>query len=500
MLNFSSPSKHFPAPRTRNPRPTMYPLQGRCVVWGVGTGLIGVSLFSSPLVGFAVLAFFLVVGALWRRDEPPILTFCLALQWLFVVFGYFYQEVTGRSPTGPPGDFDGAVFLSLVGLLVIVAGVRSALKLLEPWLLSERGKQTRSAHSYDLRRLFCYVILAYSVSWVVEVQPTELAFAIAGFISHSLAFRGVLLCLLFLAILRQQTGYGYGAIAGMFVLLPESTSMFAAWSGVLFLPLILLLGECKLWSKSISDRRRNIRIALAATGTVVSLFVMGLTWQGGVKNTWRSELKRGAARATPIEKMRTLVSVVEEVLSEMDWNKAFESLAERLSGSFYFSHVLLHVPDMMPHENGGLTMRALEHTFKPRFLFPDKPDLGSNSRLVSKYTGFYVAGEESETSIGFSYMAEFYIDFWRIGMFVPLFLWGFIVGLVYGAVFLVSPSHHFAYAAVTVMLLQPFASYEGEIAYLLAGLAQVFIVFGLLLYFIGPWLHRKLLVRSQLRS
>ena len=90
-------------------------------------------------------------------------------------------------------------------------------------------------------------------------------------------------------------------------------------------------------------------------------------------------------------------------------------------------------------------------------------------------------------------MAEFYIDFGPIGMLLPLLLWGFLIGLAYGALFLLSPSHEFACAAVAVMFPQPFASFEGEIAYLLAGLLQVFIVFGLLLFLFGPVFHRKLL-------
>ena len=474
-------------------QPALYPLQRRFLIWAVSAGLISGLVFLSPLIGLSFFVLFVILGALWRIEEPPILVFCLSFQWLFVVTGYYYQLFTGDFPGGLPGDLEGAVLLSLLGLLIIVLGVRLGLKLLEARLLLRRGKVEPKVHVYHIGRLFWYVIIAYSISWVVKVGPTEFAFDVAGFISHAVAFRGVLLCLLFLAVLRQRTGYRYAAIAGVFVFLPEATSMFAAWSGVFFLLFILLMGEWKPWSGSVADRRRNTRLASTLTGVTACLFVMALIWQGGVKSNWRWALATGAAEAGPTEKLKILGSITEDVLSQLDWSQAWESLAERLSGAYYFSHVLLHVPGIVPYENGELTMRALEHTFKPRFLFPDKPDLGSNSWLIREYAGFYPAGDESGTSIGLTYMAEFYIDFGRVGMFVPLFLWGILIGLAYGALFLLSPSHEFACAAVAVMFPQPFASFEGEIAYLLAGLLQVFIVFGLLLFLFGPVFHRKLL-------
>ena len=47
------------------------------------------------------------------------------------------------------------------------------------------------------------------------------------------------------------------------------------------------------------------------------------------------------------------------------------------------------------------------------------------------YTGSRVAGTEEGTSIGIGYMAESYIDFGPIYMFVPILLLGVFYGLIY---------------------------------------------------------------------
>src|SRR2546428_6904586 len=95
------------------PHADMYPLQRRLLVWGLVVATTGGILFLSPLAGFAFLVLFGAVGALWRRDEAPILVFCIAYQWFFIVTGYFYQQITGRYPGLPAvGDLQGAVLLS----------------------------------------------------------------------------------------------------------------------------------------------------------------------------------------------------------------------------------------------------------------------------------------------------------------------------------------------------------------------------------------------------
>ena len=83
---------------------------------------------------------------------------------------------------------------------------------------------------------------------------------------------------------------------------------------------------------------------------------------------------------------------------------------------------------------------ALRHIVTPRILFPDKGLVASDSEMVRKYSGVFVASTEEGTSIAFGYAAESYVDFGLPWMFVPSILFGIVMGLAYRAVFRVI--HH----------------------------------------------------------
>jgi hypothetical protein len=74
---------------------------------------------------------------------------------------------------------------------------------------------------------------------------------------------------------------------------------------------------------------------------------------------------------------------------------------------------------------------TLHHVFSPRVFFPTKAELQNDSDMVRKYSGVWVAGDQTGTSIAFGYAAESYIDFGIPWMFVPMVVFGFLMGLAY---------------------------------------------------------------------
>src|SRR5688500_13819938 len=179
------------------PYPDQYPLQRRMLVWGLAAALFVGTLLLSPLAGFALLVLFVVVGALWRHDAPPILALCLAYQWFFTMVGYFYQQITGRYPgTHIPGDLTNAILLSLIECLIVTAGVRAALDLMRRSL--SRWKSAISVSHYSVPRLFWYVVVAYSIYWSGTIAPMHIWFDAGQIIYKNLAFAAVLLFWLFL--------------------------------------------------------------------------------------------------------------------------------------------------------------------------------------------------------------------------------------------------------------------------------------------------------------
>jgi hypothetical protein len=472
----------------------VYPLQRRALIAGAIIGSVAGLMLWNALAGYALFVLAAIIGLLWRKEEPPVLVFCLCFQWLFIAVGYFYLLLTGAFPFQDfaLGDLEGATFLSLLGLLAIIFGARLGIRLLARKSQTV-SSQTNPPTAYDIRLLFWAVVCLYITNWFFEIFPRELAFNQAQLISTILSVRDIFLCLLLLSVFAQRTGYRYAIAAAIFVTLPQSISQHSAFSWIFIFIGVALLREWRPWLKLPQVRRRNRLIVAAASGIGIVLLFLALVWQGGVKDNWRYMLRVETSLSSPVDKLGALAVIIQKTYSNLEWADAAESLATRLCGTFYFSHTLLHVPRRVAHEDGALTQRAINHTLKPRFLFPDKPDLGSNSWLIWQYTGLPAAGEESETSIGLTYMAEFYVDYGRYLMFVALFGWGLLIGLIYGWILRRAPSLLMAGATVIVLFPQPFSSFEGEIAYLLGGLIQTTLVFVVLLHFLGPLVHRRLL-------
>ena len=101
---------------------------------------------------------------------------------------------------------------------------------------------------------------------------------------------------------------------------------------------------------------------------------------------------------------------------------------DRLWAIYYPALAVARVPDVVPHTDGKLMLDTLQFMFMPRVFFPDKPEIGSDSELVRRYSGVWVAGANEDTDIAFGYAAESYIDFGVPMMFMPVFIWAHVHG------------------------------------------------------------------------
>ncbi|HLG14347.1 MAG TPA: O-antigen polymerase [Blastocatellia bacterium] len=472
-------------------RPTAYPLQH--VFWQIGlvAAAIGGTILSSPLAFVSILVLFLCMGLLWRRGEPA-LAWCIAYQWLFVAAGHAYWLMTGQFPDSHnPRELETAVWLSLLGLLVMSIGIRAALSVMGRRTKILPGEADTITH-YSIPKLCAAAIVLSSIDWMVHISPMTMFFGGAQIIYRLLEFRGILFFLLLLAALRQRRGYGYCAAAAVFLWLPSLSSPMSSFSGVFITVLLALACEWRPWSsglleKVVARRRFNALVAVS-----IVLGVLAIGWSGAVKGPWRERVLSGEVSRETVTAAGEFMQTAHTYVPRMEWDDGVRALCQRLSsGLGYFSIVLDRVPRLLPHEDGALSMRAVEHAMKPRLLFPDKPILESSSWQIRRYADEWVAGGESNTSIGLGYMAEFYIDFGALGMFVPLFLYGGLVGLLYRGLRLVTSSYDFFRAATVAVLLQHFSGYEGELVKNLGGMLQAFIIFGLAMALAGRWMHRS---------
>jgi hypothetical protein len=77
--------------------------------------------------------------------------------------------------------------------------------------------------------------------------------------------------------------------------------------------------------------------------------------------------------------------------------------------------------------------------------------LPSDSEMVRKYSGVRVASAEQNTSIAFGYAAESYVDFGLPWMFVPMLIYGFLMGAAYQTWLTIIRHRELAVSLVTVV-------------------------------------------------
>lgn len=501
MTTSLADNRPHPGQKPASPRTTDYPLQGRLALLGVVSGLLVGTLLFSPIAGFAVFTVLLCVGALWRRDELPVLAFCVGYQWLFAAGGYLYLLTTGRFPQNQQiGDVEGATLLSLIGLLVIVAGIRIAFALLGRWTARTRqAKRASPEPRYSIRVLFLLVMAIFAVEWFTSFRPSSVSFQAAQLIYSVLAMRYVALGLLFYAIFQQRRGHLYGLIAAVYVLIPQLTTGFSGFREPFFLLFLVVAGLRQGKDTSQGAQTATTRgLALAGVGLAVSLVAMGLFWEGVAKPAIRPGVFAGAVTGNPVARARSVNTQVSQSFAEVDWNTAAEHLASRLgSGIGYFSNVLDRVPDLIPYQQGRFTRKALELSVEPRVLFPTKPVLENPSEIIRTYAGISVASSDEKTSVGIGYIAEFYIDYGVPAMFVPLLLLGLLIGTMSAVLLRFSPSYTMFLLSTAVVFVRNLTAFESSTAYMLGGLLLSFLVLVVLLIVVGPLLHRLLVDRGS---
>ena len=157
-----------------------------------------------------------------------------------------------------------------------------------------------------------------------------------------------------------------------------------------------------------------------------------------------------ASRSERFDRARTVSTGVMNQ-SASDYLTASGVLIERLWAIYYPAMAVERVPFIVPHTDGEIMMTALTHLVTPRFLYPDKADLESDSEMVRRYSGAQVAGTDEGTSIAFGYAAESYVDFGLPYMFIPVLIFGFFMGLAFQTFFSVIKHRELAISLVTVI-------------------------------------------------
>lgn len=432
------------------------------------------------LVGLGVFALFLlgadwiagaapfVLWAVWRYsptyDGPPVIPLALTFQWVQVVAGLYYHIFTGRELTATQlSDYRPMVLIGLGSILALLLGFNTGASVI--------GRRQRSGEERSRIRLEWYeLIFAYAVFIVFSGSIRTLAFQIPTLTQSLLALsflRYGLLFLMFRRLVRPKLRLGWISVLMALELVLGCIGYFAE-----FREPFMILGIALL---EIFDYRKFRQ--WLAMGSLATLIVFtGLVWTG-IKNPYRADFtdpEFAASRELRLERLVSLASdwwdqSYDEHLSNVD------DFVERIWPIYFPALAVSRVPAAIPHAEGEILWDAIFHILKPRILFPDKQAARSDSDVVRRYSGVWVPGAEQGTSIAFGYAAESYVDFGLPWMFVPISMYGLLMGMFYS--WLLNSIHHDELAAslVTVIFWLSLYLFERSWIYML-GLAGSLII------------------------
>jgi hypothetical protein len=470
----------FPASVARDtdfdalPGPVLFLLLGAAVL-GLGT--------ANPLLTVgAILVLPLFIALLRRPGEPPVLLFAVGFQWLQVTAKVFHANVLGIpvAQLAESPSIESAIWLGLGALVVLSVGI---------WLVLTRLRDVDPSQA-ERESLVVSVERSFVLYLILTILATSLrgmvwslgGFAQAGFALISL--RWVAFFLLGYVVLKQRRGYLY-LLTALTIEFIGGIGFFSGFKLVIFFSLILF---------GTVYTRLNARMVMYSSVAIVALAVFASAWTV-IKPEFREYLNQGSGsqsvQVSNDAKLAKLVSLTSE-LTWADIGTGMEPLFRRIAYVDYLALTMDYVPAVVPHERGEVWKTAIGHVLQPRFLFPDKPRLLSDSEHTMQYTGLRLASDAQGTSISIGYVGDAYIDFGKTGALFVVFVLGMLWGVVYLYFIRKSRVKLLGFAMVVTVLLGAY-QFEMVATKLFGGILLKFLVFALLMRFVErplwSWLH-----------
>lgn len=393
-------------------RPTTVSLTGILAVGGVailslatGDWLLGLAV-AVLLVGWAVLG---------RGEHPPVVAAAFTYQWAQVTIALFYFLITGRKvPQMELIDYRPIVLVGLASVTAMFAGyyLSSPRKRIAQW----QGPMDSTGNTS-----LGHIPLIYGVTVAASgaIQAFAWSFPMLTQVLLVVSYtRFVFLYLLVSRLLGPRPRWLWLSVVLCVELAIGFTGFFANFREPLAMIALAVIGT--------PHTQRATKWAVFAILVGVA-FAAAVTWTA-IKPLVRV---RYSYSASATERLSTAARMITPALAKSGgrWEPQVDNLVSRMWAVYYPALALERVPKVIPYTNGTLLRDAVRNLATPRVLFPDKGILPSESEKVRKYAGVWVAGRETKTSYAFGYTAESYVDFGWPLMLVPIFLFGFIVGL-----------------------------------------------------------------------
>ncbi len=412
---------------------------------------------NTLLIIYAMVSLVIILKYTWPKGHLPIVTVCLLFQWVQATTKILQATLENKDVnafTNSPFAAM-AIALSITGILIVSLGFKLALT------KTSLDKSVFSQSQFDEHRAFKLFLFLFALSSMSELM-TYLIPSISQITLSVSHIQWVGYAILFITCLNKRANYKYLVIAFCIEMATNLFGFFSNFREVLLFTLILYLP----YVRKISIRAFAI---YAITCYLVYLFFVGWT---GIKNDFRKNLMDNS-NLSYYER----VNIFYDLYNGFEtYDEAEENGLDRLAYTDMLMYCIETVPFVTPYENGKLWIGALEHILKPRFLFPNKKIL-NDSEKANAYTGREWAGTESGTSISIGYVAESYVDFGYVLMFVPLFILGLIIGLIHNIVVKLKVSSIISFSIIAcILFFTKFSLLETSGDKLLGALVMNFVI------------------------
>jgi hypothetical protein len=391
-------------------------------VWALAGAVALFGLFTSnPLLTAAsVLVLPLILFLTWRKGEPPVLFFACLVHWIQASAAVFHADIFGltANETSWSGELEAAIWLSLIGLLALAAGMRLSLKGMKS-AASEARLEIRECSPQLIFRLY---IAAYGITTIVA-PITFLIPQVTQIIVSLLNVKWVFIFLLAYVVLQRKSSYELLAVMLVLEIITGMVSYFSSFTRIFFVLLLVI---------PISGIRFTFRLRVVMVLIALTVVAFSIVWSA-IKPDYRAFVNRGTGDQEVYVSASEALGKISELVSDFDaeaFERGTEALARRVAYVDFFAAAIDYVPAVMSYEYGSLWLGAFKHVLQPRLLFPDKPEL-DDSEQTRLYTGVSVAGASEGTSVSIGYFGESYIDFGAFGMMFPIFIVGLFWGLIY---------------------------------------------------------------------
>jgi hypothetical protein len=413
-------------------------------------GLLAVTVLG---FGFALL---------WRPGESPILLFVFGYQWLQIslrIFQASFEGVQVDALSQFGGAISGAIFVALIGLLLLVLGIRLGAGPPEVNVAAAMQRAVAGKPVLYWFKLYVVALLFAALAQIAARVIPALSQLFLAFASFKWAF--------YLAFTYATFGRRNGPRNLWFLVFALELGLsfgayFSDFRTILFMTIFALIPT----GVGLTLRRTMGLACVAALGLALSV-----VWSS-VKVEYRDFLNQGESAQIVVVEYGDSMSRLLELVGKLDASalaQGAQALVDRISYVDIFARTLDHVPSVTPHQDGAVWGDAVLRPFMPRIFFPEKSTI-NDSEFTNQFSGLIFATSTEGTSVSIGYMGEAYIDFGYIFMMVPIFLLGLTCGWFYKWISTYPSGPSLIGMGLATVVLYPAAQFETSITKLIGGL------------------------------